>query len=702
MSNAQPEEVTNFTRLRDLFQQALSVAPPQREEWLQGACHGDNTLYRQLQEMLSTSGASFLQNPAQMPPSMVEPGQATSQFIGPYRLVRELGRGGMGVVYLAVRDDGAFRKNVALKLLLSEMVSPDFVLRFKQERQVVAALDHPNIARILDGGDSPNGMPYYVMEYVEGLPIDKYCDQNRLSLTDRIKLFQQVCRAVNYLHQNLIVHRDLKPSNILVSSDGVVKLLDFGIAKMVGAAAMSSQELTGVQGRPMTPIYASPEQMQGATLQPASDIYSLGIILYKLLTGRTPYDNLDEKIAKLAAREDPPLPSANIREDLRSESETTAQLRRMMIGGLDSIVLMSLRFDPKKRYQSSLAFANDLQHFLDGESMTAHHEAYAIRSMKALKRKRAMLAVAAVILLLACFGGWEYVRAAQLRSKIADLEAVVAQPVQGKPINALLDDVQRLKKDFNALPPGSSSQKWDLLDRGVQYLDRVRAASPMDQRLGVEVADAYRQLGSLQVKEPGPKSHQEAVETYKKAAGVLINIATTFPDNTRAKQDLAEVHNQLRAWNVNVQITEVPASPESTQPHPQQPENVTLAPRPPQNASIKTPPHAVVNTPTPLAPVEQSPASAAIPAAELAELQNDFANTSSKISSADTQIALVRQNLQAQSQDLNADTLHAMTMMHTRLDNAQRHISQGDAKAAQSDIKAADAFATKVLRTVGR
>ena len=313
-------------------------------------------------------------------------------------------------MYLAMRDDGTFRKNVAIKLLLREAVSEEFILRFKQERQVLAALDHPNIARILDGGDTADGMPYYVMEYVEGLPLDEYCDQKGLSVTGRIRIFQQVCGAVEYLHQNSIVHRDLKPSNILVGNDGNVKLLDFGIAKLMGAAAFANPNLTSAMGSPMTPTYASPEQISGVTLQKTSDVYSLGAILYRMLTGRLPYEGVDEKLAKLFTRQAPPAPSGNIRQDLRAGSDTTAGLRRVMLGEIDSIVLKSLEFDPKNRYQSAAEFKDDLQRFLDGQPVLAHHTSVANRSFKLLKRKRAMVALLAAFIVLAGFGVWQWRR----------------------------------------------------------------------------------------------------------------------------------------------------------------------------------------------------------------------------------------------------------------------------------------------------
>jgi serine/threonine protein kinase len=450
---------TNFTRLRDLFEHALSLEQDRREAWAEQACQGDPALFAQLKEMLSTANRDsvFQQQGG-------EAGEA--KFIGAYRVLREIGRGGMGVVYLAMRDDGTFRKNVALKVLSRDQVNPEFVLRFRQERQVMAALDHPNIARILDGGDITDGMPWYAMEYVEGFPIDKYCDLQRLSLAGRIRIFQDVCQAVHYLHQNSVVHRDLKPNNILISADGVVKLLDFGIAKFVGAAALSSNDLTSVQGRPMTPIYASPEQISGATLRKTSDIYSLGVILYRLLTGRAPWDSLDRKVEKLAAREDPPPPSAGIREDLCTQTESTAQLRRAMMGELDSIVLMAMSHDPKRRYQTAADLADDLARFLEGHTVTAHHDSLAVRSVKLLKRKRRAAAVVAGFMVTAGLGVWQLERVSSVKEAAASREANLMAMISGlearlrsspaepaaKLVRERIEDVRNLRKAFAANP----------------------------------------------------------------------------------------------------------------------------------------------------------------------------------------------------------------------------------------------------------
>ena len=774
---ATPSGLTNFTRVRELFDHAQSIPLAQREAWLVDACKGDHALLSELHGMLQPPGDSFLQQPAAgasgfgmtimqpAPPSVPSqpapspassqpsapppasspqsappqsaplPAALTLQFVGPYRLLRELGRGGMGIVYLAMRDDGTFRKNVALKVLLREQISQEFVLRFKQERQVVAALDHPNIARILDGGDAPDGMPYYVMEYIEGLPLDQYCDQQRLSITGRIKIFQQVCMAVHYLHQNLIVHRDLKPSNILVSAEGVVKLLDFGIAKMMGTASATSQELTTAQERPMTPTYASPEQIQGATLQKTSDIYSLGVILYRLLTGRNPYQNLDDKIAKLASREDPPLPSHNIREDLRATPESTAQLRRAMLGDVDSIVLMAMRYDPKARYQSAADLSGDLQHFLDGQSVTAHHDSMAGKSMKLIKRKRAAIAVLTGFLLLGSFGGWQWWRASQQKAEaearqahlLAELEKLesspaVAQPGQPAPsAEAAAKAVQALKKAFGtdltaaiAVRPGHTPERDALLDRGVRLLDRVRASSPADPKLGLEMADGYQQLGLLQERTAKGQNRQAAVGTYQKGAAVLGNVSAQYPDNAAAKQRLARLNERIR----NLQGGGAPAPPpqntEEKLPAPppieRQPVTPVDAPKRQAQTTVKVaqktvapqPPPVDVPTTPPVQVTPTPPPTTGIPAAEMADIEDRMANATSKVEIAEQTIEPVRQSLGRTGQSLNPDIAAAMTNMRSRLSRAKRDIAAGDAAAAREDIAAADGLAAKVLKSVGR
>jgi eukaryotic-like serine/threonine-protein kinase len=647
----------------------------------------------------------------------------------------------MGVVYLAMRDDGAFRKNVAIKLLLREAVSEEFILRFKQERQVLAALDHPNIARILDGGDTTDGMPYYVMEYVEGLPLDDYCDQKGLSVTGRIRIFQQVCSAVEYLHQNSIVHRDLKPSNILISNDGAVKLLDFGIAKLVGAAAFANPNLTSALGSPMTPTYASPEQISGITLQKTSDIYSLGAILYRMLTGRLPYEGVDDKLAKLFTRQAPPAPSSNIREDLRAGSDTTAGLRRVMLGEIDSIVLKALEFDPKNRYQSAAEFQEDLQRFLDGQEVLAHHTSAANRSFKLLKRKRGMVAALALFIALAGFGAWEWRRAELQKTDVAarenhlralldqvearlDLPAPTPQPDSSQQLSQRSQDVQQVRTAFAtdfpavvAAKPGPSATRDALLDRGVRYLDRARSTPVRNPNLDSEVAAAYQQFGILQENTADPKAggRDAAVKTYQKASAVLVTLAAENPDDARARERLEMVNQRIVALGgqaaSSVPAESAPVVPDVAPEPEKAPLPVPTPKAPPATKSVQpatpvpppsaTPPPAATPVPT-ATPVPVAPAPTGLSAAVRADLNDRMINATAKVQGAEQAIEPIRQNLASRGQILNSDTETAMVQMRSRLAKAKAEIAAGDAAAARDDLAAAEAFAARVLRTAGR
>ena len=380
-------DAEHMEKLRAIYEAARAVPEAEREAFVRQACGADAQLAEQATALLRAVGG---QEPgtasAETAAAPAQP--AAAHRIGPYRILHELGRGGMGVVYLAVRDDGAFRKNVALKLLNIENTPPMFVERFRQERQVLAGLEHPNIARILDGGDAPNGSPYYVMEFVEGMPLDKYCDEKRLSLGERIRVFQQVCHAVHYLHENLVIHRDLKPGNILVGPGPTVKLLDFGIAKLTGPI---QTDVTSPQYRFLTPAYASPEQHLGESCTKASDIYSLGVILYLLLTG------------KLPGPHDTMAPSTSVREDVHRTPETVNQLRSRIRGDLDHIVMKALQRNPDHRYATAAEFAEDLNRYLEGRPILARRAGAPERLWKALRRNRA--AAAGVALLVLAAGG---------------------------------------------------------------------------------------------------------------------------------------------------------------------------------------------------------------------------------------------------------------------------------------------------------
>lgn len=381
--------------LEQLISAAANIPAAEREAYIRQAC-GERT------DLAEIAIERFK---APVPTKTIPVQASTAQMIGPYRVLRELGKGGMGVVYLAVRDDGAFRKNVAIKLLRGDAVTHEFVERFRNERQVLANFDHPNIARILDGGDTTDGMPFYVMEYVEGRPIDRYCDEEKLSLNDRLRLYQKLIAAVHYLHQNHVVHRDLKPSNVLVATDGTVKLLDFGIAKQLGPASM---ELTTAEGTPLTPAYASPEQFTGRA-DTKSDVYTLGVILYLILTGRLP----DQGTVKP--------PSESVREDYQRTQETTKQLKKRIMGDLDMVVLKAMSRESRNRYATAQEFSEDLERFLQGQPVLA--------------RPRKMLSpvaiAAGVVLLVGAAGGaWYFTQKPAEETVQQSTQQATPQPTQ--------------------------------------------------------------------------------------------------------------------------------------------------------------------------------------------------------------------------------------------------------------------------------
>lgn len=747
-----PSGMTDYSRMKELFDQAMAQEPSVRVAWLRQACGQQESLYSQLVQMLPKEQDSFLAQPAAIPSSLVPPPMPpptpppssgpSSHFIGPYRVVKELGRGGMGIVFLAVRDDGAFRKNVALKLLLSDKVTPEFVQRFKQERQVLAAMDHPNIARILDGGDAPNGMPYYVMEFVDGIPVDKQCNEQHMGLTARIRVFQQLCLAVDYLHQNSIVHRDLKPTNILVTNDGTVKLLDFGIAKFVGAGSFSNADLTSVQGTPMTPNYASPEQVLGQTLQTHSDIYSLGVILYQLLTGRLPYDGWEDKQEKLAARHEPSPPSANIREDLKNKPESTAQLRRSMMGELDSIVLKAMRFDPKSRYSSPAELAKDLQRFLDGQEVTAHQAGLAKRSFRALHRRRAALFVLAGFLILGAFGAWQWRRVENQKAEIAAQESKLRSLLDelekgtdpAKAPEQVIADIQKFKAAFVAELPktmaaNSNGSDQVLLKRGIQYLDRLTEAHPnrppATVELALEIADAYEKLSVLQANvksaknaatTPSTASKAEPIQTLEKAAGVLKACVATAPGNQMLEERINRLKQRIEALGGTLaqrsepapsdQVPEappqsqVPAAQAATSQRQSSSEaNAQSVARPaaaePRQPPLQAAPQVVTET-RQAAPTGGSEAVISIETRELLQ------NVESRILVAEQSIEPLRLNLEANGQMLNPALLSDMSSMKIRLNQARRAISSGNEQSAKDHLAAARAHSDRVLKAVGR
>ncbi len=482
-----------WQKIEALFAEAAALPVEKRDSFLETACGGDHELRAEIESLLRADetlrdpvGAAIeeaAQNVAGThgADASVTP-VAEGDRIGPYRLIDVLGRGGMSTVYRAVRADEEYSKEVAVKVLRSGFLGDDTLERFRQERQILADLEHPNIARLLDGGTREDGTPFVVMELVDGLPIDEYARRHDLGLSDRIAVFRKVCAAVQYAHQRLVVHRDLKPSNILVQPDGTPKLLDFGIAKLLDSEAPA---MTVTARTWMTPEYASPEQVRAERVSTASDVYSLGAVLYELLTGRRPYDfstrNAAE-IERIVCETVPAQPSQAVAEDGGPEDAGTTPSvpSRRLRGDLDNIVLMALRKEPERRYGSAGELADDLERFENGLPVRSRPDTLGYRSRKFIRRHRWSVATATLLaLLVSAFGLLMFIQAQRLAKErdVANLERDKARRVAGF-MNELLtswDDAGVVAGDLTAR---------QLVDRGAEKL----AAGELEDQPGVRAA----------------------------------------------------------------------------------------------------------------------------------------------------------------------------------------------------------------------
>lgn len=415
-----------WLQVKEIFHEAVELEDKERREFLLKRCGDDAEMLRELELLMeSHEGAGhFIERPAMVSASdLLLDGEASlwaGRALGHYRVLRELGRGGMGLVLLAVRADDQFKKQVAIKILRRGMDSEEIVRRFRTERQILASLEHPNIARLLDGGITEDSLPYFVMEYIEGQPVDQYCDEHRLTTDARLVLFRKICAVVEFAHQNLVIHRDLKPSNILITSEGEPKLLDFGIAKLLNPElAAQTLSATATDLRLMTPEYASPEQIRGRNITTVSDVYSLGILLYRLLTGHAPYhfkQTSPQEIERLVCEKEPERPSTAVgrTEEITTGERTTRitpetvgeargeapeALRRRLRGDLDNIVLKALRKEPERRYSSAAQLSEDIRRYMEGLPVTARKDTFAYRASKFIGRNRIGAAAAALVFL---------------------------------------------------------------------------------------------------------------------------------------------------------------------------------------------------------------------------------------------------------------------------------------------------------------
>jgi serine/threonine protein kinase len=505
-------------------------------------CAGDDGLLRDAEELLrqNTAAKSFMEErpPLAIPKAMI------GRTIGSYRIMSEIGAGGMGSVYLAERSDGAFHQTVALKVIKRGMDSDAIVERFLNERRILASLEHPNIARLIDGGTTEDDLPYFVMEYVEGDSIMKAASARDLDLDQRLVVFRKVCSAVSFAHRNLVIHRDLKPSNILITNAGDVKLLDFGIAKLLRS---EEGERTATQNAVFTPEYASPEQVRGEPLTTATDIYSLGVILYELLTGCRPYKtggrSINEVI-KAVCDTEPEAPSSVVSVRGRTGFAATAagghatnpkspaQHPRSLRGDLDNIILKALRKEPERRYSSVEQLSEDIKRRLDGLPVTASADTWAYRASKFARRNRLAVVGAALILisLLTGLSATLYQRN-RAQARFNDVRAIA---------NSFLFEFHEAIKDL----PGSTPARELVVKRALEYLDKLSHESESDKTLQRELATAYAQIGQIQGNSyySNLGDSDGAMKSYLRSFELRRALASADPANRELQHELAEAH----------------------------------------------------------------------------------------------------------------------------------------------------------------
>ncbi len=494
-----------------ILDEALERPAAARPAFIAEACGSDEDLRLDVESLAAAAehDDNILDAPVSVPFEDLPPRSRLGERIGAYELLSELGRGGMGTVYLARRADDEFQKKVAIKLVSGGLADDVALGRFRSERQISASLDHPHIARLLDGGTTEAGEPYFVMEYVEGEPLLRYCETRRLSTRERLRLFQDVCAAVQYAHQNLVVHRDLKPGNVLVTAEGEAKLLDFGIAKMLdpGGAARAGQE-TATLYRMLTPDYASPEQVRGQPVTTASDVYALGVVLYELVAGRRPYhvENPEPaELLRLVCEEDPEKPS------------TLAGAREVQ-GDVDAIVMKAMRKEPERRYASAAALSEDIDRHLRGRPVLARRGTTAYRAGKFVRRHRFGVAAAGLLLVALAGGVWATLREAR-RARAAEARAERRFNDVRKLANSFLFEFHDAIRDL----PGSTQARALLVQRALEYLDGLSRESSRDRALRRELADAYQKVGDVQGNPFAANlgDTKGALESYRKAISLL-------------------------------------------------------------------------------------------------------------------------------------------------------------------------------------
>jgi eukaryotic-like serine/threonine-protein kinase len=546
----------NWKQIKTALADAMEVASETREEFVSAL---DPEIGAQVRRYLKavTDARNFLTTPALIDRGLVDQNTYHPAQVDDFRILHPIGSGGMGTVYLAEHAGDGFRQLVAIKLIKRGMDTSAVLKRFLMERRILAQLNHPNIARMLDGGATEDGLPYFVMEYVEGDEIRKYANANNLGLEERLELFRTVCSAVSSAHQKLVIHRDIKPTNILVAKDGEPKLLDFGIAKLI-SPDWNSDEATLTQFRVLTPEYASPEQMDGSAISTATDVYSLGVVLYELLTGCRPFSFREKDgraIADIALTTDPPKPSVIASENSQPNHGPKQRLVQKTLfrpahsviaavepsrlrGDLDNIILKAIRHEPERRYQSVQEFSDDIRRWLDGLPVHATSDSRMYRFRKFCKRHRAAVltstAAATLLVTASAVTGWQY-------SVARDQQAKAEARFQSIRLVArsLLNETSRELENL----PQSAEIRDSVVERAIALLNSLSVDENTDPEFLDEVADAYEQLAHI--RNWKFRKTSEAIADYQKALSLRERVIRGAPENFAAREKLSSTLSGL-------------------------------------------------------------------------------------------------------------------------------------------------------------
>lgn len=556
-----------WKRVKDAYAEAAELPPAGRPAFLASLA---DDIHSAVARLLAAhdDAESFIDRPFLLEQGSILPSEESGigTVIDDYRIIEILGSGGMGTVYLVEHEGEGFSHRVALKLIKRGMDTDMVLRRFFTERQILASLDHPNIARMLDGGSTPAGLPYFVMEHVEGLPIRSYCDRNALGITERIELFAKVCAAVSYAHQKLVVHRDLKPSNVLVTLSGEPKLLDFGIAKLLQPNWNESTEpLTATQFRILTPEYSSPEQLRGEATTTSSDVYSLGVMLYELLTGIRPHQSTKDRniLAEAIQAAEPVKPSdavllaesqktsfsAEKTDDAlvaptQQASDTTRKPTispKQLKGDLDNIVLKAIKPEVERRYASVQELLDDLRSFVAGRPVKATADSRSYRLKKFFRRHRtaSVVSAAAALLLVAVAGftAWQYARAERERAR-AQRQFEETRSLSKSVLYELHDAIEPLE--------GSTQARALLVSKALEYLDRLAAENSSDVGLQSELADAYQRIGDIQggLFRSNLGQREQSEVSYAKAFEIRKSLVDAGNPDPKLRWKLAQAYSK--------------------------------------------------------------------------------------------------------------------------------------------------------------